>query len=339
MPVNSGMKLPFESFNVIDTTNSEEFFQIARSLRPGNRAYAQSGTDPIWRGRVNQLTLGSVQLLAYQSDAYRLSGASGGVDLLTSLHGICALTRRNRTEAVLPGNTVPHFNDHLSMSFPSAYQGLVFHCDTQALTGALATIWPDEPALVLRAVEAAPAHCDFSLYHQNLRALIGALAPDTPPLLDAPRHLNTAGEVLLLSIARAMTSRFAAGPTPRARRHLAQAIAYIDAHFADELSIAAIAKAAGCSLRLLQDLFLQVDGRTILQAITARRLANARRRLLSASPVETVTSAALASGFSHLGLFARHYRTAYGETPSQTLLNAGTRRPGSALRKKSENTP
>ena len=43
------------------------------------------------------------------------------------------------------------------------------------------------------------------------------------------------------------------------------------------------------------------------------RLDNARERILSGS---TVSDAALASGFSHLGRFAKYYAERFGDLPS-----------------------
>ena len=68
----------------------------------------------------------------------------------------------------------------------------------------------------------------------------------------------------------------------------------------------------------MQDLFRALEGRTIVQHITARRLAHARSLLLKSAEGHSVTSAALDSGFSHFGLFARQYRAAFGELPSAT---------------------
>ncbi|MDB5641766.1 MAG: AraC family transcriptional regulator, partial [Hyphomicrobiales bacterium] len=81
-------------------------------------------------------------------------------------------------------------------------------------------------------------------------------------------------------------------------------------------------QAAGCSLRNLQLLFRKDYGRTITERLRDLRLEAARERLLCGRGDDTVTIVALESGFSHLSDFARHYRDAFGEAPSQTAQHA-----------------
>jgi AraC-like DNA-binding protein len=147
-------------------------------------------------------------------------------------------------------------------------------------------------------------------------------------LLNEARYRREAGDTLLLSLAQALAGGMTDGPTPRAWRYFGRAIDFIEAHFAEEIRIATIADAAGCSIRLLQDLFRVIEGRTIVQHITARRLAHARSLLLDHAAGHSVTSAALDSGFNHFGLFARRYRAAFGELPSAARSAPRVPRPG-----------
>jgi transcriptional regulator GlxA family with amidase domain len=56
--------------------------------------------------------------------------------------------------------------------------------------------------------------------------------------------------------------------------------------------------------------------------LNAMRLDAARNALISARPMDTVTTVALGSGFAHLGRFARAYTERFGERPSDTLKRA-----------------
>jgi len=47
--------------------------------------------------------------------------------------------------------------------------------------------------------------------------------------------------------------------------------------------------------------------------------------LMRADSRESVTSAALQSGFSNLGAFSAYYRERFGEQPSETLRRTGAR--------------
>lgn len=65
-----------------------------------------------------------------------------------------------------------------------------------------------------------------------------------------------------------------------------------------------------------------VEARSCAQvSALMRRLAAARKRLLLATPPETVTSIALDCGFDHLGRFALGYRQLFGESPSRTAAS------------------
>jgi adenylate cyclase len=60
-------------------------------------------------------------------------------------------------------------------------------------------------------------------------------------------------------------------------------------------------------------------GATPLGWVRRMRLVNARRELERGRAHGRVTAIALANGFSELGRFATHYRSAFGEPPSMTL--------------------
>ncbi len=50
-----------------------------------------------------------------------------------------------------------------------------------------------------------------------------------------------------------------------------------------------------------------------------QKLAQVNHALKTSAPGATVTQAAIASGFTNLGIFARYYRQEFGEKPSETL--------------------
>ncbi len=317
--------VPTARSNVVDTSDPGSFFDLMRSFRPGLAGFAAESSGTAWHARVDVLTLPGIRVAAQRTAGYRFSGTADSLYFSTMLRGSVELTRRNQTQAPGAGMVIPHVNDDVSLRIGAGYQGVAISCRREAFADACADFCTEDPGLLLRAAEAAPERLDFSRYVQNVRWLNGLIGCGDSSLLADARFLGEAGEVLLASLAGAATSRLPLGSTPRARRHLARAIAYIDAHFAEDLRIGAIALAAGCSIRLLQDQFRAVEGRSILQYITARRLAHARRLLLHGQGGHSVTSAALESGFSHFGLFAQHYRAAYREVPSATRANARAR--------------
>jgi AraC-like DNA-binding protein len=102
-------------------------------------------------------------------------------------------------------------------------------------------------------------------------------------------------------------------------RFIRRAAAYVDAHAAEPLSVADIARAVGISVRALQAGFLKHRRMSPMEFLRDRRLDLAHRRLLTPSP-ESVTDIAIACGFSHLGRFSQAYRARFGETPSRTRI-------------------
>jgi AraC-like DNA-binding protein len=107
-------------------------------------------------------------------------------------------------------------------------------------------------------------------------------------------------------------------PAPSAVR---LAVAYIEAHAGEDLSLLDIARAASITPRALQYAFRRTLGTTPLGYVRRVRLDRAHIDLLNADPTrgDTVTSIAMRWGFLHQGNFAAAYRDAYGITPRQTL--------------------
>jgi len=102
--------------------------------------------------------------------------------------------------------------------------------------------------------------------------------------------------------------------------YVKRAEAFIEAHYAEPLSLADIAAHAGVSARSLQNGFQHFRNRTPMAFLRLVRLQRAQEALLRADgSYATVTEIALSCGFSHLGEFSSLYRRTFGETPKQTL--------------------
>jgi AraC-like DNA-binding protein len=103
--------------------------------------------------------------------------------------------------------------------------------------------------------------------------------------------------------------------------HLRRVEAYIEANAAAPLTLGDLAAVAGVSGRAVQAGFQALRGCSPMEFVRARRLEEARRRLLDAPPT-TITSIALDCGFANLGRFAATYRARFGERPKDTLARA-----------------
>lgn len=100
---------------------------------------------------------------------------------------------------------------------------------------------------------------------------------------------------------------------------VARAEEYMRAHFREPIAITDLLQVAGCSRSVLFAAFQSRRGCAPMEFLAEQRLIEARERLLRAEATDTVSSIALASGFTHLGRFSRTYCLRFGELPSETL--------------------
>lgn len=102
---------------------------------------------------------------------------------------------------------------------------------------------------------------------------------------------------------------------------LRRAVAFIDAHADEPLTLTDIAAAARVGPRELRQAFRRHHDTTPMSYVRRVRLEHAHQDLLAADPLGGDTVAAIAHrwGCASLTRFARHYRDAYGHAPRQTL--------------------
>jgi AraC-like DNA-binding protein len=108
----------------------------------------------------------------------------------------------------------------------------------------------------------------------------------------------------------------------RSHRHdviVARAQDYISAHFSEPISIYDIARAAGTTVRTLQNATQSRLGVAPRALLTEFRLVKMRSGLSAPDEMTSVTSAAHDAGLVHLGRASIVYRERFGESPSATL--------------------
>jgi AraC-like DNA-binding protein len=108
-------------------------------------------------------------------------------------------------------------------------------------------------------------------------------------------------------------------PSDPASSHLRQAEAYIEANWNRPIGIEALAEAAGVSARSLFKGFAKTHGCSPMNFVKRVRLRHARDLLTKPDNSTTVVGIALACGFSNPGHFAKDYRAAFGQLPSEDL--------------------
>lgn len=144
--------------------------------------------------------------------------------------------------------------------------------------------------------------------------------PSTVDLLASDRSVAADCEALLLSL-------WLSGGlvTHEPQRHgiapatVKRAEAYIDAQYAEPITLQDIADAVECPVRTLLDGFRRFRGQSPMKYLKTRRLDIVRAALLAATGDESVSTIAWNTGFNHLGRFAADYTERFGERPSDTL--------------------
>ncbi|MFF7725796.1 AraC family transcriptional regulator [Streptomyces sp. NPDC008001] len=121
---------------------------------------------------------------------------------------------------------------------------------------------------------------------------------------------------LLLAQPHSHTGDLRDGPHPGHPRSLRTALAFIEAHLTERITLGDIAEAAACSPRTISSAFRDRLGLSPLSYVRNLRLDRIRADILaSTDPVGTI---AYRWGVSHLGRFAAEYRGRFAELPSDT---------------------
>ena len=102
--------------------------------------------------------------------------------------------------------------------------------------------------------------------------------------------------------------------SPKTRRLIRRAKAFLDAHFTDRLQLSDVADAVGASPVYLTDVFRRFEGISLQRYVTQLRLA---RALMELPHSTEITHLALDLGFSSHSHFTLAFRRAFGCTPSE----------------------
>ncbi|WP_237713795.1 MULTISPECIES: AraC family transcriptional regulator [Rhodococcus] len=180
----------------------------------------------------------------------------------------------------------------------------------------------------LRAPEGATWTETLKLAVQTIDSIDSGFPP--PPNLGAELERLLVSSVLLAQ-PHTFSTKLGRPSEGRASRTASMVADAIQAAPELPVDFAELAQQNGVSLRTLQEGFRNRYGRSPSAFLRDARLDRAHQLLMESSSM-TVTEAALASGFTHLGRFARDYRLRHGASPSATREAAGRRHGGPAMR-------
>ena len=121
-------------------------------------------------------------------------------------------------------------------------------------------------------------------------------------------------EVLRDALDDFMASIFLQGYN-RSNESVRRAVEFIDAHFAERVTLAAVARHVGLSPFRVAHLVKAVTGRSILQHVKRMRVQRARHLLETTD--DPCADIALAVGFRDQSHLIRHFRALTGTTPAR----------------------
>lgn len=163
---------------------------------------------------------------------------------------------------------------------------------------------------------------------QSLRRLVMFTASElesAAAILPAPVivEIEQALIVAFLSCTRHEFSDLLIRPPPRLAPWQVRLVeAYVEANWNQPMTVEALSAETGASVRAIFNSFKKSRGYTPMAFLKQVRLRHANEMLRAPDAGASVTSVAFACCFSNVGHFARDYRAAFSELPSQTLARA-----------------
>jgi AraC-like DNA-binding protein len=202
------------------------------------------------------------------------------------------------------------------------FQQVVLRIDDAALAGRLTALLGDEPAKPLQIA----AKSDADLGQELLRRLVFFAAQQIDALgagLESSPAIRELEQAIIIAFLFANYSdpsgRLRTTPKASAPWQVRVVEEYIAANWNKPIDIATLVDVTGTSARSIFQSFSRARDYSPMLFLKRTRLVQARSRLQAGDSQTSVTAIAYACGFHNLGHFARDYRAAFGELPSETL--------------------
>jgi AraC-like DNA-binding protein len=307
-------------FTTTDPMQAREYLDQAF----GTRLLLRSSRDSMTRLAATLTDTGSftVSDLTLPGDLTLNVTGSDTVVIGTIIEGTVQFDRGKDTDRYQPGDVAlgswPGQASYTSQNHHLRCRGLILPV---SLLHAVAGRAPSAPLRFLSPRPASPADRD---QWTNISGYIDTLMA-TPEAAASPLITGISARLLATAILVVFPNTCDTDPAARDRNDastatLRRAIAFIDEHAAQDISLADVAAAAHVTIRAVQIAFRRHYDTTPTGYLRRIRLERARQELLAADPArESVTAVAYRWGFVSPGQFSAAYRQAYGVTPDQTL--------------------
>lgn len=320
-------RLAFGNSVARDSRDLEAFAAAQRAVMPAIRRYAPCGRRRAFRHRSATVRLGDLTLVASASTPVAVEvGDSADTTLLLPLHGWSTSVidgREHRWAAGESAMFVPGTARH-GRSGVRSLLGISF--DPGRLTATARAMLGHRGRSRLDLDLRTPRPISLHIARSPAAAMLRQILPviDMAGQDEAALRLLGLDDLLYRLIAvllapDSLQTAFAPESTGRTTAAVRRATDHILAHLPGPIALTDLERVSGLSSRSLQVAFQRVHGSSPRAWMRERRLLLARERLENPSPAATVTTIALASGFTRLGSFAAAYAARFGESPSKTL--------------------
>jgi AraC-like DNA-binding protein len=314
---------PLHRFPVFRTSDPEELRQFGETLF-GVAGFELKNLDG-FEARVNLITLQETEL------AFGATSADLSVDHVAADFIRLQIAYKGRATTAAGARTTDINHRQIAIT-PAAvrsqtvceagHERLTLRLTEQALLQRLAALLGVRPKgeLVFEAaIDAGQPHA------QNLSRLIRFLSEQLDqaacPLPPAVcRELELAVQIAFLYASRHNFSHLLESQESMPAHWVVRRIEeFIEAHWQEPITIERLAAEAGVSARAIFRAFERSRGYSPMAFAKAIRLKRAREILTSGDPGVSVTVAAFQSNFASPSRFAKDYREAFGELPSETI--------------------
>lgn len=168
-----------------------------------------------------------------------------------------------------------------------------------------------------------------TLICENAKPRLSSIQPDfeaegfmAAEVLDKMMNSSSPSPIqTLYASVKCIVSRETTAEISHAGKLVQKAIAYINSHATEGIDVSDVVSHLGCSRRLADLRFRQLQGRTILDAITEKRLSAVRRRLVETR--DMIDTIAYDCGFNNPNYLKNLFKKRYSMTMSE-FRRAGT---------------
>jgi AraC-like DNA-binding protein len=312
---------PLNGFEAFRARTGDELAHAIETNLGGRVVRALTGTSFDTRANRYRLTTSELWYCAY-GFPIRIQFSAGDYFRVQFPHSGKAVTHLER-RAISVGDVRGCISDaSATIDFDSDFQQVAWRIARDELLRKLATL----TGRACRRDLTFDAALDFSagptrMLSSILRSLLDSITPATGAgypmiLVELEQALIIA---LLCGSGHSYRTLLDGAVSPSAKWQVRRIEEYIEAHCLEPIRIEDLVELTGTSARSIYRAFRESRGYSPMQFAKLRRLERARRLLLESSPGQSVTSIALACGFTELSHFTRAFSQTFGEPPSAIL--------------------